>query len=162
MIRQDFSLGAASRVLPSAIVDDRILQERTHVWEVRHAGLLGIKYEVAVRSDLVQVNDSKEDSSSNNKAILRDVVDAAVLGYIPFYLIFEFSINVLHRLGDGDDDVRSVAASCLLPVAGHLVTQLPEELSRVLAVLWSCLRDMRDDLSSSVGAVMELLGRRFP
>ena len=55
--------------------------------------------------------------------------------------------------------MRSVAASCLLPVAGHLVNQLPEELSRVLAVLWSCLRDMRDDLSSSVGAVMELLGR---
>jgi len=68
--------------------------------------------------------------------------------------------NALHRLGDRDDDVRSVAASCLLPVAGHLVTQLPEELSRVLAVLWSCLRDMRDDLSSSVGAVMELLGRQ--
>lgn len=67
--------------------------------------------------------------------------------------------NTLYRLGDKDDDVRSVAASCLLPVAGHLVTQLPEELSRVLAVLWSCLRDMRDDLSSSVGAVMELLGR---
>ena len=68
-------------------------------------------------------------------------------------------LNTFHRLGDRDDDVRSVAASCLLPVAGHLVTQLPEELSRVLAVLWSCLRDMRDDLSSSVGAVMELLGR---
>lgn len=61
-------------------------------------------------------------------------------------------------LGDRDDDVRSVAASCLLPVARHLVTQLPEELSRVLAVLWSCLSDMKDDLSSSVGAVMELLG----
>lgn len=66
----------------------------------------------------------------------------------------------MHRLGDRDDDVRSVAASCLLPVAGHLVAQLPEELSRVLAVLWNCLRDMRDDLSSSVGAVMELLGKR--
>lgn len=64
-------------------------------------------------------------------------------------------------LGDRDDDVRSVAASCLLPVARHLVTQLPEELSRVLAVLWSCLSDMKDDLSSSVGAVMELLGM-FP
>ena len=64
----------------------------------------------------------------------------------------------LRRLGDRDDDVRSVAASCLLPVAGHLVNQLPEELSRVLAVLWSCLSDMKDDLSSSVGAVMELLG----
>lgn len=71
----------------------------------------------------------------------------------------KYIVNPLRRLGDRDDDVRSVAASCLLPVAGHLVTQLPEELSRVLAVLWSCLRDMRDDLSSSVGAVMELLGR---
>lgn len=62
------------------------------------------------------------------------------------------------RLGDRDDDVRSVAASCLLPVAEHLVNQLPDELSRVLAVLWSCLSDMKDDLSSSVGTVMELLG----
>jgi len=71
--------------------------------------------------------------------------------------------DTFHRLGDRDDDVRSVAASCLLPVAGHLVAQLSEELSRVLAVLWSCLRDMRDDLSSSVGAVMDLLGRgKFP
>ena len=41
------------------------------------------------------------------------------------------------------------------------MAQLPEELGRVLAVLWSCLREMRDDLSSSVGAVMELLGRKF-
>lgn len=63
------------------------------------------------------------------------------------------------RLGDRDDDVRSVAASCLLPVAAHLVNRLPEELSRVLAVLWSCLSDMKDDLSSSVGAVMDLLGQ---
>ena len=62
-------------------------------------------------------------------------------------------------LGDRDDDVRSVAASCLLPVAAHLVTRLPEELGRVLAVLWSCLSDMKDDLSSSVGAVMDLLGK---
>ena len=44
------------------------------------------------------------------------------------------------------------------PVAAHLVDQLPEELGRVLAVLWSCLSDMKDDLSSSVGAVMDLLG----
>ena len=51
-----------------------------------------------------------------------------------------------------------MAASCLLPVAEHLVDQLPNELSRVLAVLWSCLSNMKDDLSSSVGTVMELLG----
>ena len=64
----------------------------------------------------------------------------------------------VYRLNSADDDVRSVAASCLLPVAGNLVEQLPEELSRVMAVLWECLAGMTDDLSSSVGAVMDLLG----
>ena len=51
-----------------------------------------------------------------------------------------------------------LAATCLLPVASHLVERLPESLERVLVVLWSCLRDMKDDLSSSVGSVMDLLG----
>ncbi|KAJ7461011.1 SNF2 superfamily chromatin remodeling protein [Mycena galericulata] len=164
--------------------------EKTHVWEVRHAGLLGIKYEVAVRSDLfatkrrakveavadamvvdaegdVKREDDREslklkegdsaikceemvkreeetgnDFDETGKEVLRGVVEAAILG-----------------LGDRDDDVRSVAASCLLPVAEHLVEQLPEALDRVLVVLWHCLSDMKDDLSSSVGAVMDLLGK---
>ncbi|KAJ7168182.1 SNF2 superfamily chromatin remodeling protein [Mycena crocata] len=166
--------------------------EKTHVWEVRHAGLLGIKYEVAVRSDLfatkervkaegsgeamavdvepqqqeavkqeetakVEETDAKMeepdatvkreeesygDFDETGREVLRGVVEAAILG-----------------LGDQDDDVRSVAASCLLPVAEHLVEQLPEALDRVLVVLWHCLSDMKDDLSSSVGAVMDLLGK---
>ncbi|KAJ7491285.1 SNF2 superfamily chromatin remodeling protein [Mycena latifolia] len=135
--------------------------DKTHVWEVRHAGLLGIKYEVAVRSDLFakkvvedampvdgdgDVKREEEDSGSDfdetGREVLRGVVEAAILG-----------------LGDRDDDVRSVAASCLLPVAQHLVEQLPEALDRVLVVLWHCLSDMKDDLSSSVGAVMDLLGK---
>ncbi|KAJ7632150.1 SNF2 superfamily chromatin remodeling protein [Roridomyces roridus] len=140
--------------------------DKTHVWEVRHAGLLGIKYEVAVRSDLFAVKKiapeeesmavdqaikseevKKEETADGDfdesgKHVLRGVVEAAILG-----------------LGDRDDDVRSVAASCLLPVAGHLVEQLPETLDRVLVVLWHCLSDMKDDLSSSVGAVMDLLGK---
>lgn len=62
------------------------------MWEVRHAGLLGIKYEVAVRSDLVQVNDVK-DSEPGNKAILRDVVDATVLGYVSFPISHEISLT---------------------------------------------------------------------
>jgi TATA-binding protein-associated factor len=61
-------------------------------------------------------------------------------------------------LGDRDDDVRSVAASCLLPVAGLIVDQLPECLEQILIVLWHCLCDMKDDLSSSVGIAMDLLG----
>lgn len=65
---------------------------------------------------------------------------------------------MLVSLGDSDDDVRAVAASCLLPIAGYLVEQIPDTLERILLVLWRCLSDMKDDLSSSVGAVMDLLG----
>ena len=35
---------------------------------------------------------------------------------------------------------------------------MPEEVGGVLGVLWDCLSEMKDDLSSSVGFVMELLG----
>lgn len=58
--------------------------DKSHVWEVRHAGLLGIKYEVAVRSDLVSL-DVPEDSGmevDDGKEVLRGVVDAAVLGSV--------------------------------------------------------------------------------
>ncbi|KIJ17139.1 hypothetical protein PAXINDRAFT_130724 [Paxillus involutus ATCC 200175] len=133
MIRQDFALPSKATVGKK--------DDRNHVWEVRHAGLLGIKYEVAVRSDLFDAP-KEEEFGDAGKEILQGVVDAAVLG-----------------LGDRDDDVRAVAATCLLPVASHLVERLPESLDRVLAVLWGCLRDMKDDLSSSVGAVMDLLGK---
>ncbi|KAG8900146.1 TATA-binding protein-associated factor mot1, partial [Tulasnella sp. 403] len=109
---------------------------QTHVWQVRHAGLLGMKYEVAVRNDLVDV------SQEGGKEVLKGVVEAALLG-----------------LGDEDDDVRSVAASCLTPIVQHIVECLPDGLSAVMEVLWNCLAEMKDDLGSSVGAVMELLGK---
>ncbi|KAL0580433.1 TATA-binding protein-associated factor mot1 [Marasmius crinis-equi] len=153
MIKQEFALPAALTTKKrSSKSKNNDSEPRTHVWEVRHAGLLGIKYEVAVRSDLFEAADLKREVKQeegvevefdgDGKAILRDVVDAAVLG-----------------LGDRDDDVRAVAASCLLPVAGHLVNNIPDSLEKVLLVLWNCLSDMKDDLSSSVGAVMELLGK---
>lgn len=54
---------------------------KQHVWEVRHAGLLGIKYEVAVRTDLVENCKIKsEDPDQSGKDILKGIVDAAVLG----------------------------------------------------------------------------------
>ncbi|PFH50688.1 hypothetical protein AMATHDRAFT_47708 [Amanita thiersii Skay4041] len=145
MIRQDFSIPAGLQLKSSLrhTGKSRSASEKTHVWEVRHAGLLGIKYEVAVRSDLFDDTPVKQEGQETVSAgvnVLQDVVDAAVLG-----------------LGDRDDDVRAVAASCLIPVAGHFVNQLPESLERVLNVLWGCLSDMKDDLSSSVGAVMDLL-----
>lgn len=55
------------------------------MWEVRHAGLLGVKYEVAVRTDLFEtdtVKKEEDDMGEVGKDVLRGVVDAAVLGYV--------------------------------------------------------------------------------
>jgi TATA-binding protein-associated factor len=49
---------------------------RDHGWEVRHAGLLGIKYEVAVRTDLV------EKEEDGKMGMLGGIVDAALMGYV--------------------------------------------------------------------------------
>ena len=155
MIQQDFPIPVPSK-------KHKVDGGKNHIWEVRHAGLLGIKYEVAVRSDLFDQYVTKQEGESLDpgKQVLRGVVDAAILGYVGFELRsgFQPDQSSIFSLGDRDDDVRSVAASCLLPVAGHLVEQLPESLGDVLLVLWRCLCDMKDDLSSSVGAVMDLLG----
>lgn len=157
MIKQDFMTDT-----PSVTHEGK-----NHIWEVRHAGLLGIKYEVAVRSDLFDrhVKEEGGEFEATGREVLRGVVDAAILGCVGHMSRFYHYSWVPHlsffSLGDDDDDVRSVAASCLLPVAGHLVEQLPESLGQVLLVLWRCLSNMKDDLSSSVGAVMDLLGSQL-
>lgn len=76
MIRQEFTLPSKVKVGKK--------DDPNHVWEVRHAGLLGIKYEVAVRSDLFDAP-KDEESGDAGRAILTGVVDAAVLGYINFF-----------------------------------------------------------------------------
>ena len=63
-----------------------------------------------------------------------------------------------HRLCDHNDDVHSVAATCPTPITSQLVERMPEEVGSVLGVLWDCLSEMKDDRSSSVGFMMELLG----
>lgn len=59
---------------------------------------------------------------------------------------------------DIDDDVRTVAATCLLPIVDSLCAMPTASLSLLLDTLWTCLGDNGDDLGSSVGAVMDLLG----
>lgn len=75
MIRQDFPISAK----PANGSQKGKHTEKGHIWEVRHAGLLGIKYEVAVRSDLVTANVDC-DAAAAGQEVLRGVVDAAVLG----------------------------------------------------------------------------------
>lgn len=66
---------------------------------------------------------------------------------------------LIRRMQDVDDDVRSVAASALLPITEALASRLqPSELSALLDTLWNCLAADTDDLGSSTGAIMDLLG----
>lgn len=104
--------------------------QRSYVWEVRHAGLLGIKYEVTMRVDVLGVEDD----------MLADVLDVAQLG-----------------LRDDDDDVRAVAAATLLPITRNLVCHQLVRVPALLDQLWACVGDRRDDLSSSAASVMDLL-----
>ena len=115
-----------------------------YVWEVRHAGLLGLKYEVAVRHDLLRQRAPEERDAALGSDMLTDVVDVAMLG-----------------LRDADDDVRAVAAATLLPVTEELVEQHLDRIPPLLDQLWSCISDMKDDLSSSTGGVMDLLAKLF-
>ena len=66
MIRQDF-------ILPTGANGPG--KGKSHIWEVRHAGLLGIKYEVAVRSDVVgAVSEDIKDGSVAAEAATTELV----------------------------------------------------------------------------------------
>ncbi|CEG64225.1 Putative TATA-binding protein associated factor Mot1 [Rhizopus microsporus] len=102
------------------------------IWEVRHAGLLGLKYTVAVRKDLVEM-------------LVEGTTGAIILG-----------------LRDHDDDVRAVSAATLLPITSEFVRLSSKERIRdVILTLWDCLIDLKDDLTASTGAVMDLIAKMF-
>ncbi len=63
MIRQDFTLPTGAKG-PG--------KEKSHIWEVRHAGLLGIKYEVAVRSDVVEAEGIDEKVKAEDEVQVND------------------------------------------------------------------------------------------
>ncbi|KAK7113585.1 hypothetical protein V1264_012846 [Littorina saxatilis] len=88
-------------------------------WEVRHGGLLSLKYILAIRQDLTSL-------------LLPLVVPAVFRG-----------------LQDPDDDVRAVAAASLIPVADKLVLLLPDQVPSVVACLWETLLDLDDLTAST-------------
>lgn len=95
-------------------------------WEVRHGGLMGLKYLMAVRQDLTE-------------DLLPLVLDPIVTA-----------------LKDDDDDVRAVAASALLPVAESLVTFAPNHVQEVLVTLWDTLVELDDLTASTNSIMMLL------
>lgn len=72
MIRQNFATNISRKSQKE--IDNGL------IWEIRHAGLLGIKYEVAVRSDLFESVKEESGSEMGGRNVLEGVVEAAILG----------------------------------------------------------------------------------
>ncbi|TQD70014.1 hypothetical protein C1H46_044453 [Malus baccata] len=83
-------------------------------WEVRHGSLLGIKYLVAVRQEMLH-------------NFLDRVLPACKAG-----------------LEDPDDDVRAVAADALIPTSAAIVALKGETLHSIVMLLWDILLDLDD------------------
>uniref|UniRef100_A0A3B1JH18 B-TFIID TATA-box binding protein associated factor 1 n=1 Tax=Astyanax mexicanus TaxID=7994 RepID=A0A3B1JH18_ASTMX len=88
-------------------------------WEVRHGGLLGIKYALAVRQNLIS-------------ELLPRVLPAITEG-----------------LQDLDDDVRAVAAAALIPVVDGLVHLQPAKVPFIVNTLWDALLELDDLTAST-------------
>lgn len=96
-------------------------------WEVRHGGILGFKYFVVVREDLIG-------------------------DYLP-----KIINNVLDGLLDSVDDVSSVSASTLIPIASHLPKNLShQQVSEIVKMLWDLLLE-QDELAAACNCYMGLL-----
>ena len=126
-------IGAIARSLSfesaSKMVDILMKMFLRKEWEVRHSGLLGFKYLVAVRNDLV----------SN--------------------VIKNYLSLIIQGLEDDVDDVRYVAADSLIPIADQIISTVSNNDLQFLQIkLWNILLDL-DDLSASTATVMRLLGK---
>ncbi|KAI1143732.1 hypothetical protein F5Y05DRAFT_407138 [Hypoxylon sp. FL0543] len=100
------------------------------LWPVCHGGMVGLRYVVAVRKDLLLQNN--------------DMIDGVVQA-------------VMKGLGDSDDDVRSVSAATLIPMAQEFVMLRPAALEKLINIVWESLSSLGDDLSASTGKIMDLL-----
>ncbi|KAI9729330.1 MAG: TATA-binding protein-associated factor mot1 [Claussenomyces sp. TS43310] len=102
------------------------------MWAVCHGGMIGLRYLVAVRNDLLLQDGN----------LIDEVISAVMKG-----------------LGDSDDDVRSVSAATLIPIAQAFVSLRPGALDALINIVWACLTDLGDDLSASTGQIMDLLAK---
>lgn len=106
--------------------------ETPNFWEAKHGGMLGVRYFVSVRTDVLL----------SQPQLLDSVVSM-----------------VLHCLRESEDDVQSVAALTLAPIASEFVKTRAVVVRSLLEVVWDCLSSFEDDLSASIGSVMDLLSK---
>ena len=135
------ALGSLLQYLPAPsvkaiynILQQLVLQDTAdrRIWQACHGGMIGMRYLVAVRQDVLL----------SDEALMDGVLTIVMRG-----------------LADADDDVRAVSAATLIPVADELVKLRPSSLHSLVAIVWDCLEDLSDDLSASTGSVMDLLAK---
>ncbi|KNA20109.1 hypothetical protein SOVF_055380 [Spinacia oleracea] len=112
------ALGAVLKYMAPELVRETMnillqMQERPE-WEIRHGSLLGIKYLIAVRKEMMS-------------DLLGFVLPACKCG-----------------LEDPDDDVRAVAADALIPAASSIVANMNQLLHPIVMLLWDILLDLDD------------------
>ncbi|KAK7938061.1 uncharacterized protein PG986_014929 [Apiospora aurea] len=123
------SVYSVYRILYRMVMQDDLGLDRP-MWSVCHGGMVGLRYVVAVRKDLLLQHN--------------DMIDGVVRA-------------VMKGLGDNDDDVRSVSAATLIPMAQEFVKTRPAALTDLINIVWESLSSLGDDLSASTGKIMDLL-----
>ncbi|XP_022880908.1 TATA-binding protein-associated factor BTAF1 [Olea europaea var. sylvestris] len=112
------ALGAVLKyMLPTSVretLNILLLMQHRPEWEIRHGSLLGIKYLIAVRQEM-----------------LHDLLD---------YILPACKTG----LEDPDDDVRAVAAEALIPIAAAIVSLKGPILHSIVMLLWDILLDLDD------------------
>lgn len=125
------SVYAVHRILYRMVMQEDLNLDKA-VWAICHGGMIGLRYLVAVRNDLLLKDN--------------DMIDGVIRA-------------VMKGLGDWDDDVRSVSAATLIPIAKEFVNLRPEALDGLINIVWECLSNLGDDLSASTGQIMDLLAK---
>ncbi|ODV92971.1 hypothetical protein CANCADRAFT_30966 [Tortispora caseinolytica NRRL Y-17796] len=126
-------IGELFRLLYQLVNQSTLGLHRT-VWEASHGGLLGMKYLVSVRPDIL----------INDQVLFNSTIESVIRG-----------------LKEVDDDVRSVSAAILIPVADEVVSRRCEIIPQILDMLWECIEQVSDDLSASTGTIIDLLGKLY-
>ena len=105
-------------------------------WAIRHAALIGIKFWMAVRQDLVSEVLVSQDPNLDSPTFLA----------------------IVEGLKDNNDDVRAVSSSALIPITELLVKILPPKkvFDSIVLCLWDSLQEL-DDLTAATSFVMDLL-----
>ncbi|KAF2668852.1 putative TBP associated factor [Microthyrium microscopicum] len=119
-------------ILRRLVMDDDLLSLLDQIWQPRHGALSGMRYLVSTRDDLLQ----------KSPKIMDGVLECTMRG-----------------LENVDDDIRSVSAATLIPIAKDIVSNRLSTLDNLILIVWNSLTDLTDDLTASTGNIMDFLAK---